>query len=185
MKNFHLVLIALLLFLGGCFISKEYPVEYDYNFLGDFDNYNSFDFFITPKNMDENHIKLVKSTIKSHLELLGYDFNPENPSFYVNFLYLNDSLRYRGYKQPKMENFVFFKNKKQKEREEYLKKDLSITNGTLVINFTETSQYAMIWQGYTTDLYSDYIFDDPRKVRVAVLSILNNYAFVPEKRKNN
>ncbi len=185
MKNLPQILLVLLLFLNGCFISKEYPVEYDYNFLGEFDSYNSFDFFVTPKNMSENDIRLVQETIKSHLELLGYDHNPENPSFYVNFLYLSDSLRYRGYEQPKMDTFVFLKSKKQKEDEEYFKKDLNITNGTLVINFTETSNYSMIWQGYTTDLYSEDIFDDPRKVRVAVLSILNNYAYLSAERKNN
>ncbi|ADR20554.1 hypothetical protein MATR_18230 [Marivirga tractuosa] len=185
MKKLCHILLVVLLFSNGCFISKEYPVEYDYNFLGDFDNYKSFDFFMTPKTMEDDQIDLIQSTIKSHLELIGYSYNTENPSFYVNFLYLSDSLRYRGYEQPKMENFVLFKNKNQKEKEEYLKKDLNITNGTLVINFTETSNYSMIWQGYTTDLYSENIFDDPRKVRVAVLSILNNYAYLPMEEKNN
>ncbi|HET8859105.1 MAG TPA: DUF4136 domain-containing protein [Marivirga sp.] len=185
MKRLYQILLAVLLFSNGCFITKEYPVEYDYNFLGDFNNYKSFDFFITPQNFPDSQNELVKSTIKNHLELLGYEYDPEEPSFYVNYFYYGDSLKYRGYDQPKMQDFVLFKNKKEKEREEYENKDLNITNGTLVINFTESSNYSMIWQGYTTDLYSENIFDDPRKVRVAILSILNNYAYLPSDGKNN
>jgi hypothetical protein len=84
-----------------------------------------------------------------------------------------------------MKNFILFRSKKDKEKQEYFKKDQNIKNGTLVINFTEQSTYSMIWQGYTTDLYAEDIFDDPRKVRVAVLSILNNYTHLPMERKNN
>jgi hypothetical protein len=83
-----------------------------------------------------------------------------------------------------METFIRYRSDSEKEREKYQKKKFEIDQGTLVINFTETNDYSMIWQGYTTDLYSENIFDDPRKIRVAVLSILNNYSHVPN-RKNN
>jgi hypothetical protein len=185
MKNSYCLFLVILLLSNGCFISKEYPVEYDYNFLGDFKNYKSFDFLLKPENMPETQNKLIQSTIKRHLELLGYQFDTQSPSFYVNYLYIADSIKYRGYEQPKMEKFILFNNRNNKKKEAYQNKDLNIKNGTLVINFTESSNYSMIWQGYTTDLYSENIFDDPRKVRVAVLSILNNYAYVPMDEKNN
>ncbi|WKK84627.2 DUF4136 domain-containing protein [Marivirga arenosa] len=184
MEKVYIPLLFLFLFISGCFVSKEYPVEYDYNFLGDFDDYKSFDFFMFETYLPEAPKKLVKSTIKSHLELLGYKYDPENPSFYVSYFYINDSLKYKGYDQPRMESFVKYRSDTQKEKEKYLEKKLNIDKGTLVINFTETDDYSMIWQGYTTDLYSENIFDDPRKIRVAVLSILNNYSYVPQ-RKNN
>jgi hypothetical protein len=184
MKKFYIPLLLLFLITNGCFVSKEYPVEYDYNFLGDFDNYKSFDFFITETYMPEAPQKLVKSTIKSHLELLGYEYNPDKPSFYVSYFFIEDSLKYKGYDQPKMESFIKYRSDSQKEKEKYQKQKFQIDQGTLVINFTETNNYSMIWQGYTTDLYSENIFDDPRKIRVAVLSILNNYSYVPN-RKNN
>jgi len=184
MKKFNISLLLIFFILNGCFVSKEYPVEYDYNFLGDFNNYNSFGFFVTDTYMPDAPKKLVQSTIKSHLELLGYEYNPENPSFYVSYFYINDSLNYKGYEQPKMDSFIKYRSDKEKEKEEYKKQKFSIEQGTLVINFTETKDYSMIWQGYTTDLYSENIFDDPRKIRVAVLSILNNYSYAAS-RKNN
>ncbi|SMG11412.1 protein of unknown function [Marivirga sericea] len=185
MKRISQLLLLTLILSNGCFITKEYPVEYDYNFLGDFNNYNSFAFFVTASTIPDSQNELVKATIINHLELLGYDYQEDNPSFYVNYLYYTDSLRYRGYDQPKMDDFILFRNKSDKEKEKYENKNLDINNGTLVINFTEASSNSMIWQGYTTDLYAENIFDDPRKVRVAVLSILNNYAYLPEDSKNN
>ena len=64
MKKLYIPLLLLFLVINGCFVSKEYPVEYDYNFLGDFDNYKSFGFFISETHMPEAPRKLVRSTIK-------------------------------------------------------------------------------------------------------------------------
>lgn len=184
MRLLYAILFTVLVFSNGCFVSREYPVEYDYNFLGDFESYKSFDFFMTDTLLGNNQNKLIKSTIKNHLELLGYTYNPDKPSFYVNYFYINDSLAYKGYEQPKMESFVKYKRTSEKEKEKYQKKQFDISAGTFVINFTESDSYSMIWQGYTTDLYTDNIFDDPRKLRIAVISVLKNYAYVTNKKNN-
>jgi hypothetical protein len=159
---------------------REYPVEHDYNYLGNFNGYQSFGFMDYDNGLDSISNLLIKKSITNHLELLGYSYDGGQPGFLVNYFYFSDSLKYKGYDQPEMESFLKGGDDRSKRKERYIKKDFKITNGTFVINFTDQENYSMIWQGYTTDLYQDQIFEDPRKTRIAVISVLKSYSFVPQ-----
>lgn len=147
--------------------------------MSDYEDYESFNFVDSKNDFDANTNKLIKNTIKGHLELLGYHYETESPKFLISYFYYGDSLDYKAYKQPEMATFLKTKNEKYKNKEEYQPKLLPIKDGTFVINFTDKEDYSMIWQGYTTDLYKDQILEDPRKTRIAVISILKNYSYYP------
>lgn len=181
MKNRYLVhLLIIGLSLTSCFSFREYPVEYDYNYLGDFKNYTTFSFI--SKNQEELDLSkdLVEATVTNYMEVLGYKYDNNNPSFRINYFYIPDTLSYKGYQQPEMLGFVKIRDDKEKKKEEYKEKKHSMNSGTFVISFIEQENYSMIWQGYTTDLYREDIQSDPRKTRVAVLSILKNYVYLPD-----
>jgi hypothetical protein len=178
----YITFAAIAILLSSCYLTKEYPVEYDYKFLGEFEKYESFSFVNADNVFDTATDELIKNTIKNHLELLGYTYEPNDSKFLVNYFYFNDSLNYKGYRQPEMATFIKLKNKEEKQKEEYKKQEFPISDGTFVINFTDKENYSMIWQGYTTDLYKDRIFEDPRKTRIAVISILKEYSYLPDQR---
>ncbi|GAB3337023.1 hypothetical protein GCM10027429_21020 [Marivirga atlantica] len=181
MKKFYLILtVVVSLSLTSCFSFREYPVEYDYNYLGDFKNYPTFSFI--SKNQDDLGLskEIVEATVKNYMEVLGYKYDDDNPTFRINYFYMSDTLSYKGYEQPEMLSFVKIRDDKDKKKEEYKEKKHSMNSGTFVISFIEQENYSMIWQGYTTDLYKEDIQSDPRKTRVAVLSILKNYVYLPD-----
>jgi hypothetical protein len=178
-KISFLSLLVLIFIFSSCFSLKEYPVEYDYSFGGDFQNYSTYSFI---NNSGESPLekKVVEETIQHYMEVLGYSYQEEAPTFYINYLYLPDSLSYKGYEQPEFFKFVKFGKDEDKDKEKYQAKKLKIKSGTLIISFIEQKNYATIWQGYTTDLYKEDIQTDPRKTRLAVLSILKNYVYLPD-----
>jgi len=180
MNKFYLpiLLISSLLF-SSCFAFREYPVEYDYSYRGNFENYPTFSFI--SKVEDENGVsqEVVEATVKNYMEVLGYRYDDVNPAFRINYFYTGDSLSYKGYEQPQMLSFIRISDKKKKQ-ENYREKKHKMNSGTFVISFIEQENYSMIWQGYTTDLYKEDIKSDPRKTRVAVLSILKNYVYLPD-----
>ncbi len=180
MKKLSLLFLGVWFLCNSCFMIREYPVEHDYNYLGNFNGYETFGFMDYDNGLDSSSNTLIKKSITNHLELLGYSYDTKSPNFLVNYFYFSDSLKYKGYEQPEMENFLKQRDDRSKRKERYIKKDFEITNGTFVINFTDQENYSMIWQGYTTDLYQDQIFEDPRKTRIAVISVLKSYGFIPQ-----
>lgn len=167
------------LIFTSCFSFREYPVEYDYNFSGDFKNYETFS-FISNNAESPLSTEVVESTIIHYMDVLGYTYDADAPSFYINYLYMPDTLSYRGYEQPELFKFLKFGKEAEENKKKYNTKMLKMNSGTLVISFIEKKNYSTIWQGYTTDLYKEDIQSDPRKTRLAVLSILKNYVYLPD-----
>jgi hypothetical protein len=181
MRNSLSTLLAILTVLccTSCFSFREYPVEYDYNYLGNFTEYETFGFFEDKMKSESPIDKVFKDAIINHMELLGYSYDEGDPNLLVNYTYFSDSLSYRGYLQPDMLSFLKYTPDDDKEKEEYNKRTYSIKKGTLVINITDLNKNTMVWQGYTTDLYNDDLSTDARTIRIAVRSILNNYKHYP------
>jgi hypothetical protein len=88
----------------------------------------------------------------------------------------SDSLRFNGYDQPNIEDWV----KNQKNDIDYNPKKLHIKTGTLLIQFYDRRQNKSIWQGYATTLYGGIDFNNSRHLRNAVISILDKYRFWAE-----
>ncbi len=161
----------------SCTLTREYPVEYDYSYDGDFEEYKTFSFLRTNQKFDSSTDGFINKTIINYMQLLGYTYIPERKeaNFLVNYFYYQDPLAYNSYDQTNISSFLKNVKKDDRKKLEYKKKKLAINNGVFVINFTDNKNYNMIWQGYTTDLYTDDILKDPNKTRIAVLSILRNY----------
>ena len=175
MKNIYVSFILLLL-LTGCFSYKELPVEYDYSYKGRFDKYNSYDFIRQEENSKPGRYEvsdMIRNSIESHMQFLGYRLKDRKPDLLLSYTVYFDSLNFRGYQQPEIEEWM-----RKKDRDlEYEQLKLNIPKGTLLIQVFDRKQNLSIWQGYATDNYGQVNFTNEREVRNAVRSILNKYQF--------
>lgn len=176
MRNVYVPVLVLILF-SSCLGYKELPVEYDYSYRGNFKKYRSFD-IMHPVGMDDTTMvnEIVEKSIVSRMKFLGYRQTDTRPHLIIGFKMYNDSLRFNGYDQPDIEEWV----KSQREDVEYEKRKLDLKTGTLLIQFFDRRQNRSIWQGYATALYGSISFNNERHLRNAVISILDKYRFMAE-----
>lgn len=173
-KLYFLVLVVL---FTSCLGYKELPVEYDYSYRGNFKKYRSFD-IMKPMGLEDTTMvnSVIEKSIVSRMKFLGYKQADSRPHLIIGFKMYNDSLRFNGYDQPDIEEWV----KNQKEDMDYDPKKLNMKTGTLLIQFFDRRQNRSIWQGYATTLYGSINFNNERHLRNAVISILDKYRFMAE-----
>jgi hypothetical protein len=174
-KIYFLGLIVVL--LSSCLGYKELPVEYDYSYKGNFKKYRSFE-IMRPVGLNDTTMmnEIIEKSIVSRMKFLGYRQTDNKPHLIVGFKMYSDSLRFNGYNQPDIEDWI----KSQDDNIEYDPKKLNLKTGTLLIQFFDRRQNRSIWQGYATTLYGGINFNNERHLRNAVISILDKYRFMAE-----
>ncbi|MDH4058914.1 MAG: DUF4136 domain-containing protein [Cyclobacteriaceae bacterium] len=174
-KNYFLIFI--ILFLSSCLGYKELPVEYDYSYKGNFKKYRTFE-IMRPVGVEDTTMvnEVIEKSIISRMKFLGYKQTDNKPHLIIGFKMYGDSLRFNGYNQPDIEEWI----KSQDENIEYDAKKLNLKTGTLLIQFFDRRQNRSIWQGYATTLYGGINFNNERHLRNAVISILDKYRFMAE-----
>jgi hypothetical protein len=176
MTKLYLPALILVLF-ASCLGYKELPVEYDYSYRGNFKKYKTFE-MMRPVGINDSTMvnDIVEKSIVSRMKFLGYKQTDSRPHLIIGFKMFNDSLRFNGYDQPDIEEWV----KSQKEDLDYDSRKLNLKTGTLLIQFFDRRQNRSIWQGYATTLYGSINFNNERHLRNAVISILDKYRFMAE-----
>ena len=175
-----LVLVTL---LSGCYSYREYPVEYDYSYHGRFKKYKSYA-FLQNANSEENLADpeidltndIIEKVIENRLGTQGYKLKTEKPNLLVSYKIYYDSLNFRGYDQPDIENWVKF----SKTDVNYDPRKYNLKKGTLLIQLYDRKQEKSIWQGYATGVYGNIYFNNERQLKIAVRSILDRYKFLAE-----
>lgn len=175
MKKVYPVLAALI--LTSCLGYKELPVEYDYSYKGNFKKYRTFDIMKPAAPSDSSMTNaLIENSIIARMKFLGYRQTSNKPHLIIGFKMFQDSLRFHGYNQPDIEEWI----RTQNENLNYDAKNLNLKTGTLLIQFYDRRQNRSIWQGYATTLYGSIDFHNSRHLRNAVISILDKYRFWAE-----
>jgi hypothetical protein len=168
---------VLALFLGSCLGYKELPVEYDYSYKGQFKKYRTFEIMRPTIRDDESMTNdIIESSIISRMKFLGYRQTDNRPHLLISFKMYPDSLRFNGYIQPEIEEWI----KSQDENLKYDQKKFNMKTGTLLIQFFDRRQNRSIWQGYATSVYGSIDYNNNRQLRNAVISILDKYRFWAE-----
>jgi len=176
MTKLYMPALVLVLFTS-CLGYKELPVEYDYSYRGNFKKYRTFE-MMRPVGLNDTTMtnEIVEKSIISRMKFLGYKQTDARPHLIIGFKMFNDSLRFNGYDQPDIEEWV----KSQKEDLDYDQRKVNLKTGTLLIQFFDRRQNRSIWQGYATTLYGSINFNNERHLRNAVISILDKYRFMAE-----
>jgi len=176
MKKAFLIVMAAFL-LASCLGYKELPVEYDYSYKGNFKKYRTFDIMRPAGPADSSMTNaVIEKSIIARMKFLGYRQSEARPHLIIGFKMFNDSLKFNGYNQPDIEEWV----KSQNENIDYDPKKYSLNSGTLLIQFYDRRQNRSIWQGYATTMYGSIDFNNSRHLRNAVISILDKYRFWAE-----
>jgi hypothetical protein len=165
--------------LSGCFSYRELPVEYDYSYSARFTKYKTFDMF-EKASIDEDsalYRDVIEQTIISRMKILGYRQSEKKPNILISYRIFYDSLKFNGYNQPDIEDWVM---RRTKEDEVYNEQDFSMKEGTLLIQFFDRKLQKSIWQGYATSEFGGIKFQEDRNLRNAVISILDKYRFLAE-----
>jgi len=163
--------------LTSCLGYKELPVEYDYSYKGNFKKYRTFDIMKPAGPADSTMVnEIIEKSIVARMKFLGYRQVTNRPHLIIGFKMFNDSLRFNGYNQPDIEEWV----KSQNDNVEYDPQKFTLSTGTLLIQFYDRRQNRSIWQGYATTLYGSIDFNNSRHLRNAVISILDKYRFWAE-----
>lgn len=176
MKNLYLIVLLVVL-LTSCLGYKELPVEYDYSYKGNFKKYRTFD-IMKPAGINDSTMtnSIIEKSIVARMKFLGYRQSSNKPHLIIGFKMFNDSLRFNGYSQPDIEEWV----KTQKEDLNYDAQKFNLATGTLLIQFYDRRQNRSIWQGYATTMYGSIDFNNGRHLKNAVISILDKYRFWAE-----
>jgi hypothetical protein len=174
-SSFPLILLVFL--LASCLGYKELPVEYDYSYKGNFKKYRTFD-IMRPAGVRDTTMmnETIERSIVSRMKFLGYRQVSNKPHLIIGFKMFSDSLKFNGYNQPDIEEWV----KNQKEDMNYDPQKFSLKTGTLLIQFYDRRQNRSIWQGYATTNYGSIDFGNSRHLKNAVISILDKYRFWAE-----
>jgi hypothetical protein len=168
---------VVLALLTSCLGYKELPVEYDYSYKGNFKKYRTFDIMKPAGPADSTMTNdIIEKSIVQRMKFLGYRQVSNRPHLIIGFKMFNDSLRFNGYNQPDIEEWV----KNQNDDIEYDPQKFNLSTGTLLIQFYDRRQNRSIWQGYATTLYGSIDFNNSRHLRNAVISILDKYRFWAE-----
>ncbi|MEM8970108.1 MAG: DUF4136 domain-containing protein, partial [Bacteroidota bacterium] len=87
MKAFSTIALLTLLFFASCMGYKEFPVESDYSFEGEFRRYKTFNFLDTRSSGADSSLQndIIESAIRARMELQGYEYTTRDPRLLVSY----------------------------------------------------------------------------------------------------
>jgi len=179
MRTIALPLIILLLGLVSCFSSRDFVVESDYSYYGNFRKYSSYTFLQMQQFNQDTLIpdNLIKDAISFRMSLLGYKEDPMNPSILVAYkMFFNDFV-FQGWEQPELEVWL---EKEGIVEEEFDPVKYKLKEGTLMILFVDRKKKKAIWQGYNSGLIDPTTLDNERFVKGTVRTIFDKYKVFAE-----
>ena len=141
-----LLFLSFLLFLSGC---TRVFVDNDYRYSTHFKKYQTYAFVDCER--DTNILcEDVQQAIQYQMRARGYEFNAQKPNVFVNFSIYYDRLKYKGYEQPSLMNWV------STEDESYLYRPIKyeLGRGTLMISMIEAETSEVVWRGYATGIFN-------------------------------
>ncbi len=173
-KTYPLLAMVLLTVFGSCMNESRFLVEYDYSYKGNFKKYSSFCFVdngsATEKDTTMSNT-IIEEAVRKQLELHGYRFNKRKPSLLVSYKVFNDDLRFQGFNQPEIENWISTEDDEVK----YDPIKYSMVQGTLVVQLLDAKKHQTVWQGYASGIFNDQTLASDRYLRRAVRSIFDKY----------
>lgn len=179
MKIFFTFSFLCLMFLVGCMGYKEFPVESDYSFYGDFKKYKTFNFLDTRSSGEDSSLQnsIIEDAIKARMELQGYKLTNEEPRLLVSYKIFYDSLDFTGYNQPEIELFIEYEDNIDKNMDPV---KYNLRQGTLLVLMYDRERKKSIWQGYASGVFGNQYFSDKRYLQGAVRSIFDQYRVFAE-----
>lgn len=173
MKFFYKLILALSLvaMFVGCSIKKKIFVEHDYSYDTNFRNYSSYTFLECERDTN-NLCTEIYEAIRRQMQARGYKLTADNPTLLVNYGIFYDNLRYQGYMQPVIKNWVDTENDSFK----YEPVKYSLEKGTLIVSLIDAKSDQVVWRGYASGFLKDDPIHNPNNYyRAVVRRIFDQY----------
>jgi len=159
---------------------REYVLEYDYDYKGNFKKYSSFNFMRNAK-IDQDSAELaykplLEEAIKNRMEILGYKLSEDKPRLLVAYSIFYDNMKFRGYLQPELEKWV----EKATDEDAYDPVKLELKEGTVLVQLIDTKKNNTVWQGYASGVFGYSYANNERHIKRAVRSIFDQYRIMAE-----
>ncbi|WP_339877803.1 DUF4136 domain-containing protein [uncultured Algoriphagus sp.] len=192
MKNTYFLFALLIFICVGCFSSKDYVTDYDYNYQASFKKYKTFA-FVVPTEKDTSMITPVLSaTIGARLGSQGFREQETKPDLLVSYKIFMDSIRYRGYVQPEFDYYLQRVSnvpekedgeldKEQEKDETYNHVRYSQNQGMLVIYVIDSKRGNTIWQGYTAANFNSSDPNFQSDITRAAYRVMNEFKVLNNK----
>ena len=187
MRAFSTISLLSLLLFASCMGYKEFPVESDYSFEGEFRRYKTFNFLDTRSSGSDSSLQneIIENSIRARMELQGYEYTTRDPRLLVSYKIFYDSLFFTGYDQPDIELFIEYEENIDQEMDPV---KYNLRQGTLLVLMYDRERKKSIWQGYASGVFGDSFYSDKRYLQGAVRSIFDQYkvfaeGFVVERKK--
>ncbi len=174
MKTIHVLFLGCvsISILAGCGASRKLFIEHDYSYESNFKTYSTYAFLECER--DTNNICTeVYNAIHRQLQARGYQLSTNKPTMLVNYGIFYDNLRYQGYIQPVIKNWISTGDQNFK----YEPVKYSLEKGTLIVSLIDAETDQVVWRGYAAG-----IFRNPNNVnsyyRNVVRAIFDQYELV-------
>ena len=179
MKNLSYPFILVFFTLASCFGSKDYLVESDYSYSGNFKKYKTYS-FINQQRLDLDSLipeDLIMKTIKNRMSLLGYKHSENKPNLLIGFRMYYDNFKFNGWKQPEIEVWL---EEHGFVKEQFDKVKYSLQEGTLMILLVDRRMNKTVWQGYNSGLIDINSLENERFIKGSVRLIFDKYRVFAE-----
>lgn len=171
--------IVFLIVISSC-MRREYVLEYDYDYRGNFKKYSSFNFMRNAKIEQDSaelaYKPVLEEAIKNRMEVLGYKLSEDKPRLLVAYSIFYDNMKFRGYMQPELEKWV----EKEADEDTYDPIKLELREGTILVQLIDTKKNNTVWQGYASGIFGYSYTNNERHIKRAVRSIFDQYRIMAE-----
>lgn len=142
------VIAILVLATVGLSCSRVF-VEHDYKYTENFSDYSTYAFVDCER--DTSFLcEDVQSAIERQMEARGYEFNAQKPNLLIHFSIYYDNLRYQGFDQPSIVNWVAT----QDDDFKYKPVKYELSKGTIMISLLQADKGEVVWRGYATGIFN-------------------------------
>lgn len=188
--------IALIIMISSCRFT-EVEVESDYSYTGKFNRYKTFSFVENQTFSGAEEEKgLIEHNISRILQSWGYKYKENRADFLICYDFYFDDVNMRGYNQPEFHRWVksrfgnelltpqseadsLSKVEEVRRRDEkYNSATMSLKEGTIFITFLDRKRDQSVWQGYASGVFGDDVYHNERKMRAAIIRILDEFRLI-------
>ena len=179
MKTKSALLTVLTIVMVSCFGSKDFLVESDYSYSGNFKKYKTYGFIDQQRFGLDSLIAedLIIRSIKNRMSMLGYEHTYNKPNLIISFRFYYSDFMFKGWEQPEIELWLEEKGYIDEKFDEI---KYRLQEGTLMIWLVDRKRSKAVWQGYNSGLIDTNSLNNERFIRGCVRTIFDKYRVFPD-----
>ncbi|AEI50849.1 MULTISPECIES: DUF4136 domain-containing protein [Runella] len=142
--------VCVVVWAAGCNTNRRIFVEHDYSYETNFKAYSTYAFLECERDTG-NVCTEVYNAIHRQMQARGYRLSTSKPTLLVNYGIFYDNLRYQGYMQPVIKNWVDTEDDSFK----YEPIRYSLDKGTIIISLIDADTDQVVWRGYAAGIFKN------------------------------